>query len=55
MCSSDLNPTVRGDAAYLIGIISDSEDLGVLMPLLNDPEPQVAESVKDSMSQNDGE
>ncbi|NOY64003.1 MAG: HEAT repeat domain-containing protein [Nitrospirae bacterium] len=43
----DNNPTVRGDAAYLIGIIGESESLERLRPLLNDPSPQVAEVVRE--------
>ncbi len=43
----DINPTVRGDAAYLIGIIGESESLERLRPLLNDPSPQVAEVVRE--------
>jgi len=43
----DNNPTVRGDAAYLIGIIGESESLERLRPLLDDPSPQVAEVVRE--------
>ncbi|VAX27010.1 hypothetical protein MNBD_NITROSPIRAE02-527 [hydrothermal vent metagenome] len=44
---NDNNPTVRGDAAYLIATVGGREEREALKPLLNDPEPQVAEIVKD--------
>ncbi len=44
---NDENPTVRGDAAYLIATVGGSKELETLKPLLNDPEPQVAEIVRD--------
>ncbi len=46
----DENPTVRGDAAYLISIIGDEEDIEKLKPLLNDPNPQIAEIMRDILS-----
>jgi len=47
------SPTVRGDAAYLVGLIGDEEDRVVLKSLLNDPNPQVAEMVREILEQND--
>jgi len=47
------SPTVRGDAAYLVGLIGDEEDRVVLKSLLNDPNPQVAEMVRDLLEQED--
>ena len=47
------SPTVRGDAAYLVGLIGDEEDRVVLKALLNDPNPQVAEMVRDLLEQED--
>ena len=47
------SPTVRGDAAYLVGLIGDEEDRVVLKSLLNDPNHQVAEMVRDLLEQED--
>ena len=47
------SPTIRGDAAYLVGLIGDEEDRVVLKSLLNDPNPQVAEMVREILEQND--
>ncbi len=47
------NPTTRGDVAYLIGIIGGKEEYETLKPLLNDPNPQVAEVVKDLLEDLD--
>jgi len=44
------NPTIRGDAAYLIATVGGEEELEALKPLLNDPEPQVAELVRELFS-----
>ncbi len=46
----DDNPTVRGDAAYLIGLIGEPEGLERLKPLLEDPSPQVVEVVRDTLN-----
>ncbi|RMG71774.1 MAG: HEAT repeat domain-containing protein [Nitrospirae bacterium] len=43
----DENPTVRGDAANLIGIIGDPEGISKLRPLLQDKNPQVVEVVRE--------
>ncbi|NOX20748.1 MAG: HEAT repeat domain-containing protein [Nitrospirae bacterium] len=43
----DINPTVRGDAANLIGIIGDPEGLERLRPLLEDENPQVVEIARE--------
>ena len=47
------SPTIRGDAAYLVGLIGDEEDRVVLKSLLNDPNHQVAEMVREILEQND--
>ena len=47
----DNNPTVRGDAAYLIATVGGREGRESLKPLLNDPEPQVAEVVRDILGE----
>ncbi len=41
------NPTIRGDAAYLVGLIGDEKERSSLAALLDDPNPQVVEIVKD--------
>jgi len=43
----DEDPTVRGDAANLIGIIGEPEGLEKLRPLLEDENPQVVEIVRE--------
>jgi len=39
------HPTVRGDAAYLIGLVGTREDRTALKPLLKDAHPQVRQIV----------
>ena len=46
----DKNPTIRGDATDLIGIIGDIEQIQHLTPLLEDPHPQVVEIVKETIN-----
>lgn len=46
----DENPTLRGDAADLIGIIGSDDHIKHLDPLLNDPHSQVVEIVKEAIS-----
>ncbi len=48
----DDNPTVRGDAAHLIAAVGGREGLEALRPLLDDPEPQVAEMVRELMDES---
>ncbi len=48
------NPTIRGDAAYLTGLVGDDKDREVLKPLLDDPNPQVVEIVEDILGEEDG-
>ena len=43
----DEDPTVRGDAANLIGIIGAPEGIEKLRPLLEDENPQVVEIVRE--------
>lgn len=43
------NPTVRGDAAYLIGLVAKEENRSALMRLLKDPNPHVVEIVRDML------
>jgi HEAT repeat protein len=50
---NDNNPTIRGDAAYLIGLIGGKDNLESLKPLLNDTDPQVVEIVKEILDQSD--
>jgi HEAT repeat protein len=45
-------PTIRGDAAYLVGLIGDKKERESLVPLLSDPNPQVIEIVKDILEQS---
>ncbi len=47
----DENPTVRGDAAYLLALVGGREELEALRPLLEDPEPQVALTVKEILDE----
>jgi hypothetical protein len=47
------NPTVRGDAAYLIGLVGDKTDHAALKPLLEDPHPQVAEIAREILETAD--
>jgi len=48
------NPTIRGDAAYLTGLVGDDKDREALKPLLDDPNPQVVEIVEDILGEEDG-
>jgi hypothetical protein len=43
------NPTIRGDAAYLLGVISGPTVRDALERLLNDPHPAVREIVEDAL------
>lgn len=43
------NPTVRGDAAYLLGIIRHKDALSFLVDVENDEDPSVKEIVRDAM------
>jgi hypothetical protein len=44
----DTNPTVRGDAAYLLGIIGHRDALAYLAEVMDDKEPVVREVVRES-------
>lgn len=44
------SPTIRGDSAYLLGIIGGKESIPYLIPLLNDPVSNVREIVQESIS-----
>ena len=46
----DENPTIRGDAADLIGMIGGDDEIKQLNPLLNDPHSQVVEIVEEAIS-----
>jgi len=48
---NDDNPTVRGDAAYLLATVGGREVREALKPLLNDPDSQVAEIVRDILAE----
>ncbi len=45
----DENPTIRGDVADLIGIIGTPEHIGLIRPLLEDPNSQVREIVAEAI------
>ena len=45
-------PALRGEAANILGIIGTDEAFRSLSPLLNDPDPQVAEIVTDILEGN---
>ena len=45
--------SVRGEAATLLGIIGSPEALAAIVPLLNDPDPQVAEIVTDILAEQE--
>lgn len=47
--------TIRGDAAYLIGLVGEGEDMNLLRPLLEDSNPQVVEIVRDFLDPQEGE
>jgi len=44
----DTNPTVRGDVAYLLGIIGHRDALAYLADVMDDKEPGVREIVRES-------
>jgi HEAT repeats len=44
----DINPAVRGDAAYLLGIIGHHDALTYLAEVMDDKEPAVREVVRES-------
>ncbi len=46
------SPTIRGDIAYIIGLIGGEESKSILLGLLNDPHPQVCEIVRDFIDGN---
>ncbi|RME67134.1 MAG: HEAT repeat domain-containing protein [Nitrospirae bacterium] len=50
----DENPTVRGDAANLIALISPKEAIRYLKPLTGDPNHEVAEFVKELLEELNG-
>jgi len=43
------NPTVRGDAAWLLGIIQDRASEGALRRSVNDSDPGVREAVREAL------
>lgn len=45
----DENPTIRGDAADIIGTIGDTRHLELLKPLLTDEHSQVVEIVEEAI------
>lgn len=47
----DNNPVVRGDVAYLIGIIGGEESITYLMPLLNDTDYNVREIAQEAITE----
>ncbi|MFN3395422.1 MAG: HEAT repeat domain-containing protein [Thermodesulfovibrionales bacterium] len=47
----DDNPVVRGDVAYLIGIIGGDESIPYLMTLLNDPDYNVREIAQEAITE----
>lgn len=49
LCEED--SALRGEAANILGIIGTDEALTLLNPLRNDPDPQVAEIVRDILGQ----
>jgi HEAT repeat protein len=46
---ADGNATIRGDAAYLLGVIADPSAKEALRKLGNDPHPAVREIVDDAL------
>jgi vesicle coat complex subunit len=46
---SDTNPTIRGDAAYLLGIIGHSDGIPYLQKALKDENPLVREAARDAL------
>lgn len=47
----DDNPVVRGDMAYLLGIIGGEESIPYLLPLLNDTDSNVREIARESITE----
>lgn len=45
------NPTIRGDAAYVLGILKDRRAVGPLQERLQDANPAVRESMKDALDE----
>ena len=45
------NPTIRGDAASLIGLVGNEKDREVLKPLLDDSNAQVVEIIEDILGE----
>ena len=43
------NDVVRGDAAYLLGLVGCRDDAGPLRPLLKDENPDVREAAEESL------
>ena len=48
------NPLLRGEAATILGIINSPAALQHLLPLKNDPDPQVREIISDIINQGAG-
>ena len=47
----EANPLLRGEAATILGIIGSHAALQHLLPLKNDPDPQVREIITDILNQ----
>lgn len=45
------DPVIRGDAAYVLGILRDRRAVGPLREALNDPDPAVRQSMKDALEE----
>jgi HEAT repeat protein len=45
------NPTIRGDVAYVLGILKDRRAVGPLKERLQDANPAVRESMKDALDE----
>ncbi len=45
------NPTIRGDAASVLGIIKDKESAGALRECLEDSHPGVREAARDALEE----
>jgi hypothetical protein len=48
------NPTIRGDAAYVLGILKDRRAVGPLKEGLEDPNPAVRQGMKDALDEITG-
>jgi len=46
---NEINPVIRGDAAYLLGFIGEEDSIPFLLPLLNDVDNNVREIARDSI------